>query len=1056
MHRLLLVVALLAPSLAHAAEAPDWENPAVVEINRLPVRSTFTPYADKAAANAGGASDRVVSLNGAWRFHWAPKPEERPVDFYQPAFDASGWDEIRVPGNWQMQGYGVPIYTNTKYPFRKAPPRVTLDPPKDFTQSELRNPVGSYLRTFSLPEGWDGKRVTILFAGVKSAFYVWLNGERIGYSQDSMCPAEFDLTEHLTDGENLLAVEVYRWSDGSYLEDQDMWRLSGIFRDVDLVAHSAVASLQDFYVTTDLDDDYRDAELKISARLERASDASDKAFTLTARVYAPGGDEPIAELASEPVEWDADGAAQVALSHQLTSPALWSAEKPALHRLVLTLRGADGAELESIPWRFGVREYEFRDKKFWVNGQSVKLKGVNRHEHHPRTGRHVDHATMRLDAELMKRANVNFVRTSHYPNDPYWYALCDELGLYVMDEANQESHGFGTGSRALGDNPDWEFAHVDRGVSMVERDKNHASVAVWSLGNEGGSGRCLVAMRRAMERVDSTRPYFYHADEATTDWRDIDYPTIDQVEEYFEEAKDRGPRGKGVLVREYAHMMGNSGGNLREHVDALYRHPNYVGMAIWDWVDQAIAKPRDGSPLAYGQDPARLTLDDSEYWAYGGEFGDKPNDLDFCINGVIGADRQPHPHYWEVRHAYQPVLLERIDGQPTVRLTNRFNFTDLSELRWKWSVTADGVEAAAGELASPNAAPGESIEVAVPGFDAPYNSKAEVRGVLSAELKEAPPWAPAGFAVAREQFLLQPKPYEPITPRQGSGLAVEESDGKIVASNARTLFIWDASSGALVSWKRNGAELLAQPLEPHFWKPTNRNQKGNGYAERLGAWRTAAADREPLGHSAYQAGLGVVIASFDFRLPVGDSSCRLVYSALPTGQIEVDLQYTPGAEAGETPSLPKFGVRLALRGASRTVAWQGRGPHENYIDRKDSAFVGNYESPLSEFVTHYAFPQDNGARTGVRWLELRGGAEPGLRVEGSQPLTIRAWPFDENDLENTQRDHELPQRDFVYLNIDERVHGVGGDNSWGKRTMDKYTVPSNEPRKLRFVLTPIE
>ncbi|WP_197531025.1 glycoside hydrolase family 2 TIM barrel-domain containing protein [Posidoniimonas corsicana] len=1039
---LLFLSCLIAPASIRGDDLPDWENPAVVQINREPVRATFTPYATAADATAGGESSRVVSLNGSWRFHWSPTPDQRPVEFYRPDFDASGWGEIVVPGNWQTQGHGVPIYTNITYPFRKAPPRVTLDPPRSYTQHELRNPVGSYRRAFTLPDAWQGQRVFVNFGGVKSAFYLWVNGRRIGYSQDSMSPAEFEITDAVQPGENLLAVEVYRWSDGSYLEDQDMWRLSGIFRDVDLIARPT-ARVEDFHLTAQPSDDHQNATVQVEIDLAFAEGASPEGLEASVEITDPSG----AAIGTAQAVAGTDPAAERfrTATLEVGNPQLWSAETPHLYRAVITLSGPDGV-LECIPWRFGIRSYAHDDGRFLVNGRSVKLKGVNRHEHHPRTGRYVDRATMVRDLELMKQANINMVRTSHYPNDPVWYELCDQYGMYVMDEANQESHAFGTGSRTLGDNPDWELAHVDRGVSMAERDKNHACVAIWSLGNEGGSGRNLAAMRRAMEEIDATRPYFYHADRAVTEWMDIDYPTIAQVEAYF--AK---PQRKGVLVREFSHMMGNSGGNLPEHVDALYRHDQYAGAAIWDWVDQGLIKPASGV-MRYIEDPATLSLLDGETWAYGGDFGDRPNDRDFCLNGVVGPDREPHPHYYEVQKAYQPVKMTLAPDTSKVQVTNRFDFTNLASLNWRWSLLADGEEVGGGALTPPDAGPGEVVSLEPPGFaDLPEDGR-EYAGAVYAELAEPTEWAPEGFVVAREQFVLRESQFN-VPPQPGGGeLAVEHSDDEIRATGPATSATWRPSTGELVAWRVDGREMLARPLQPYFWKPANRNQAGNKYAERLGLWKSAA-ESSKWGGRVVPGSSGEVAVEMDTELADGVGQCQIRYTLHPSGQLEVAMTYEP-LRADRAPPLPKFGVRLGLAGGVDEVAWYGRGPHENYADRRTAAFLGRHDLPFAAYHTEYIYPQDNGARTGVRWLELR--SEAGLRIDGRQPLTVRAWPYTEEDLESARHPADLPNRDFVDVNIDARLHGVGGDNSWGKRTMDQYTLPADEAYELRFVLTPLD
>ncbi len=1044
--RILLPLLPLLASTSPGA-APDWENPQVVEIDRLPVRATFIPHESSPRALGALPSRREKSLNGTWSFRWSPRPEQRPVGFEQPDFDLGGWDEIVVPGNWQTQGFGVPIYTNITYPFRKDPPNIMGDPPEEYTQFELRNPVGSYRREFEVPESWEGMRVHLGFAGVKSAFYVWVNGERVGYSQDSMSPAEFDITGQLVDGPNVLAVEVYRWSDGSYLEDQDMWRLSGIFRDVTLVARPAV-HVQDFHLTTDLDEDYEDATVAIEADVLNAGGEAVEGLQLEAVVFGPDG----AEIARETRDLDAAGGGDLGrhtLSIPLEDPALWSAEDPVLHGLLLVLRDAAGRELEAIPWRFGVREYEFRDKQFWVNGRSIKLKGVNRHEHHPRTGRHVDRATMRLDVELIKRANINYVRTSHYPNDPFFYHLADEYGLYVMDEANQEAHDFGTGSRVLGDDPEWQLAHVDRGVSMVERDKNHACVAIWSLGNEGGSGRNLAAMRRAMEQVDDTRPYFYHGDESVSDWVDIDYPTVAELEEFVSEERE-----KGANVREYAHMMGNSGGNMREYWEVIHAHPELVGAAIWDWVDQGLAKPKDGDRMRWAEDPAQLALEDDEYFAYGGEFGDRPNDGDFCLNGMVRPDRTPSPHYHEVRHVYQPVWMEADDiASGRIRVTNHHDFTELTALDAEWSLLEDGRVIAGGALESPELGPGESGALEVPYRDAVPEDAGELLLEVRWRLPRTTPWAPAGWVVARDQFVLAEDAGFELAKASTGAPGIEQDGDGFVVRGPDFSFTWDGE-GALKSWIHRGEEQLVQPLEPHFWKPKNRNQSGNDYDKRLGPWRTAAAERELVGVDRESTDAnGEALLRFRFKLPITDADYSLSYRVNGDGELAVEADYQPGDR--EAPSMPKFGLRLAVPARLDSIRWYGRGPWENYWDRKSAAFIGIHELPLEDYWTDYIHPQDNGNRCDVRWWEAADAGGHGIRIEGMQPLSVRAWPYSEEDLEAAKRAHDLPRRDFIQVNIDWKVHGVGGDNSWGKRTMDRYTLPSSEPYRFGFILKPL-
>lgn len=1032
--------ALTADTTASGKPAPDWENSEVVQRNRVDARATYTPYADGEEAVAG-VSTRTLSLNGDWKFHWSPTPEERPVGFYQMGFDVKQWDEIVVPGNWQTQGYGTPIYTNYLYPFVKDPPRVTTEPPAEHTQHRLRNPVGSYRRVFEFPPHWSGKRVFLHLGGVKSAFYAWVNGERVGYSQDSMSPAEFEVTSLVRPGSNTVALEVYRWSDGSYLEDQDMWRLSGVFRDVTLLARPA-AYVHDFAVRTACPEDYDEALVSVELDLRSSHESG---VSVVATVLKRDDREALASsgpiagvvLPGKPIEMTAE--------IRIPDPKIWSAERPNMYQLVVELFDRSGRLLEAIPARFGVREFEHRDGLFLVNGRSVKLKGVNRHEHHPRTGRHVDRKTMERDVVLMKQANINFVRTSHYPNDPYWYELCDEFGIYVMDEANQESHAFGTGNKRLGDDPAWRLAHVDRAVSMVERDKNHACVAIWSLGNEGAAGTNIRAMRQAIESLDSSRPVYYHADPLVTDWLDVDYPTTAQVEAYFESKPD-----KGLLVREYAHAMGNSVGNLTEHVDCLYRHDTYVGAAIWDWVDQALVRPAYGR-MALGEDPHRLALRDGETWAYGGHFGDHPNDGDFCLNGLIGADRKPHPHYYEVKKAYEPV---RITLSPSGHgeIANRHHFTNLSELQWSWSQSLDGVVAASGFIESPDIAPGQSGTITIPLEDHSTTSARLQTLEVRACLREPTRWAPAGWVVANEQLLLREEAPSLIAEIREGTPRVSESATNVVVSCGAKRWEWDRDTGRLVQWSQGGDSVLAGEMFCSFWKPANRNQAGNGYEERHRIWREASLPRRPTDFSVTQKpDSAVVLVRQD--LPIPETHVEVRYTAHTSGQLRVDADYKP-APTSSTPSLPRFGLEFEVAGPVERVSWLGRGPHENYPDRLRSALLGRYELPLTRFHTDYIHPQDNGARTRVRMLRLDSTQGLSFQIDSEQPVITRVWPYSASDIEAANHQSEITHRATATVYLDAGIHGVGGDNSWGKLTMDEYAVPADRALSLSVLLTP--
>jgi len=1034
----LFLVCLLACAIPatgqESAQVPDWENPAVIGLNKEKAHAPFVLASEK------GTDPRVVSLNGLWRFKWSPDPESRPTEFYKQDYSVAQWDLIQVPGNWQMQGFGLPIYTNMAYPFKSDPPRVTSKPSRSFYSYAHRNTVGSYCTAFDAPESWLHQHVFLNFAGVKSAFYVWVNGQKVGYSQGSMTPAEFDITPFIQPGENRLAVEVYRWSDGSYLEDQDMWRLSGIFRDVDLLIRPATF-IRDFAVTAEPDASLAQARVVVEVTVENRSRVATAGLTVEAVIS--GGLVRLA-LSKETGPIDASTHQSVSLETVLDRPLLWSAETPNLYDLQLILRNARQEIVDTVHWRFGVKKVAVEGELFTINGRAVKLKGVNRHEHHPRTGRHLDRQTMIRDIELLKQANINMVRTSHYPDDPLFYELCDIYGLYVMDETNQESHGFGIGNAVLGGDPLWEAAHVDRAVSVVQRDKNHACVILWSLGNEGGRGRNLRDMAEAVKGIDPTRPVYCDSDRSVSAIYDDGYLPPERLKQLGERISDRP-----VFMREYAHAMGNSGGNLQEYWDVIYADRSIVGGAIWDWVDQGIAKRIDGSPLHYDDHPASLLLKDNEYWAYGGDFGDRPNDGTFCINGLVGPDRAPHPHYYEVQKVYQPIIFELESSDPLrIKVTNHYEFLSLDHVDVRYAFTANGKAKDSGVLACESLRPGDSRTIEIPRPEWLESTSEDICLNLTTQLKAPVLWAQEGFRVAREQFTLKPPTVETLQAVQGR-LDVQETHEDIRVQGDRFQAAFSKGTGALVSWIRDNDELLRGPLEPYFWKPANDNQKRNNYNRRLGPWRTAAANRVVRQIEATQKD-GLVVVHCLMDLPNIGAEYTLDYTINGQGQIQVQAEYQP--QKASIPLMPKFGMRVQLQDRFDHIAWYGRGPVENYPDRKSGASVGLYESDLAHFVTDYVAPQDNANRCDVRWFSLADPNGALICVTGFQGLCFRAWPYTETDLEKAKHPFELPTRDLINLNIDLNIHGVGGNDSWGARILNKYTIDGNKPHRHGFIL----
>ena len=1005
---ILFLVPVLISMEALAQVTPDWENPAVLGINKLPYPATLMlPSKEKEC-------EEIVSLDGQWLFHWSRNPEERPVSFYEEGYDVSTWDHISVPGNWQTQGFGTPIYININYPFVRNRPSVTSEPPKDWTAYENRNPVGSYVTFVDVTDNMLRKNLILHFGGVHSAMYLWVNGQKVGYSQNSMSPAEFDVTRYMRAGRNKIAVEVYRWSDGSYLEDQDMWRLSGIFRPVQLWVRP-LTHISDYKVTAELNGDYSQAAIHAEIDVCNTGKKDDKNLRVVFMMEGREVEGGLKRLV-------AGDTTRVELDDIINNPRLWSAEKPNLYPFSVELRDSKGMVIEHFDYHLGVKKVEISGEVFKVNGQNVKLRGVNRHDHHPLTGRYVDDATYEKDIRLMKQANINFLRTSHYPDREYLYELCDRWGIYVMDEANQETHGYGYANHEMGEDASWEKAHVDRAVSLVQRDKNHPCVILWSLGNEGGVGPNIKAMYDKVVELEGTRnprPPFFDSDRRYSAIWDDSYLYPDELRKNAQEVTD-----KPFMMREYAHAMGNSCGNLQEYWDVIYADSSICGAAIWDWVDQGLLK--DG------------------YFAYGGDFGDKPNDSNFCINGLVGPDRKPHPHYYEVQYVYQP--LQFIQEGDCIRVINRDFFTDINEYEYYAEIVHNG-ELISGQIMQLNDG---KFEIPYPYY--PYNEPELILNVY-ARLRHATPWAEEGFAVAREQFVLKPFIFwEGLNGAPAK--AQKTADGIIVFSGKDTVII-DNNTGALVSWMVDGKQMLQAPLEPYFWKPENDNQRAAHFAERLASWKEAAEKRKVKGIHLERDEHAVKIIA-EMTLPVG-ADLTLTYSFDTNGWIMVDADYQPTAD--NIPLIPKFGMRMRLPSEYADIKYYGRGPWENYPDRKHSAFLGVYEMPLNEYQTDYIRPQDNGNRCDIRWFEMaskqtdnKSGQRPTLCIYGCQPLCIRAWDYGEEDLV-VAHPHELIRGRFVNLNIDMDIHGVGGTDTWGKRTLPQYTIDGNQPHHYSFILS---
>lgn len=1019
----LFFTVLLLLNFSRIQAQNDWENSTIFEINKEKAHATFVPLdLNNSEINfAKESSPSVQMLNGNWKFNWVPKPADRPIDFYKTDYDVSHWKEIPVPANWQLHGYGIPIYTNIVYPFEINPPFIQHD----------NNPVGSYRHNFSFPDNWDGKEIFIHFAGVKSAFYLWINGEKVGYSQGSMTPAEFNITKYLKSGENILAAEVYRWSDGSYLEDQDMWRFSGIYRDVFLVAKTK-QNIRDFKITTDLDDKFKNAELKIETSIINYSDEKVSGLRIKATIFEKGfeAEKPVAVLNTS-VDLN-QKEVSVLLSKKIKNPKLWSAEIPNLYTVVLELFDDKGIAIEKIGLHFGFKKAEIRGGEFFVNGKSILFKGVNRHEHDPDLGRALTRKSMIKDILLMKQNNINAVRCSHYPNQTIWYDLCDKYGLYVMDETNVESHGIGYGKNILpGSDPNWTAAVVTRSERMVIRDKNHACIVMWSLGNEAGHGDNFYKMAAKIKELDSTRPIQYRQMNAAADMDSETYPTPAWIINRAQEKPDRP-----FLMNEYAHAMGNSVGNFQEYWDAIEKYPALIGGFIWDWVDQGLR---------------HKTENGIEFFAYGGDFGDKPNDDNFCINGLVSPDRIPHPSLFEVKKVQQNISTKLVDAKSgKVEVYNKHNFLNTSEFSLSWEIMEEGKVIETGDLAAVNIEAGKKKELAIPFKTVLKNGKEYFLKVVFS-LKENKSWAEKGHVVAWDQFQLQKGNLDFALGKAGN-LSTTTEEGQIVVNGNGFEIKFSKKNGELSGINYGGKEMLKSPVVPNFWRVPLDNDMGHKFEITSGSWRTASQYRLVESVDVKEFGNDSIQIKVNAKLPVFSILHQTIYTVYNSGAVKVNCQMKI---ENEVPELPRFGVQFQIQKELENMSWYGRGPQETYQDRKSGAAFGIYSGKVEEQIYPYIYPQENGNKTDVRWVEFKNKSGKGLKITGLPKIDVSAWPYTLDDLEAATHNYMLPSKPFYSVQVDYKQRGVGGNNSWGHKPLEKYQLLEKN-FQYEFIISPVE
>lgn len=1037
----LMSVIVAASSLASAAPLPpEIENEQITGINKEPPHATLMPYKSVSQALAGKRRESSFArdLNGNWKFHWVANPADRPSDFYRPEYDVSGWKTIPVPSNWQMHGYDTPIYSNQRYTFKMDWPRVMGEPPQDWPAYRDRNPVGSYRREFEVPTAWDGRRIFLTFDGVDSACFVWVNGQKAGYSTDSRIPAELDITPYVKPGKgNVLAVEVYRYSSGSYLECQDMWRLSGIFRNVTLWSAPQV-HIRDFFLKSSLTADYRDGTLGVAAKVKNYGAVAAQASRVRIQLF-DGSGKPVPGITAEAAVPALAAGREATVEFELPrvkGVARWTAETPNLYTAVISL-GEDASEILSA--RVGFRKVEIDGAVFKINGVAVKLKGANRHENWPDTGHYVSEERMERDLELLKQVNANHVRTCHYPDDPRWYELCDEWGIYLVAEANIESHGYGYGKESLSHPKEWEKAHVERNVANVEHYKNHPSVVIWSLGNEAGPGDNFRAANRAVKALDPSRPTHYERFGIGAD-NPCDIDSVMYAGHDWLEGIGKSQRQKPFYLCEYAHAMNNSMGAIGEYNDIFDRYENLMGGAIWEWQDQAIWNRRD---------PAKPFL------AYGGDFGDKPNDSVFILKGVVFADRSHTPKFPEAKKAYQWVRFaaeDLVNGE--VRIKNLYAFKNLDAFAWNWSVSEDGRIIAKGDLPSVSVAPGQSAVVQVPYM----NTIKPVPGAeytlrLALCLKENDLWAKRGYEVATEQFVLPVSKPTAASASEYASVKLDETGTEVRITGKDFQIVFGKASGLLESWVAKGHAMIKQGGGPQLYAYRAPHLNDDLWA--AGGWNSRGLNKLVFKPSAIAAEKvradvvqvrvsGASSGSPGFALPHTTS-----YTIAGDGTVAVDVSVAP------TPQrfvLPRIGLRLFLGPDHDQVTYYGRGPLENYPDRKRGSDIGQWSATTRELFTPYVATMECGNHEDTRWVAVGGkGAALLARAQGGT-MSFSALPWSDEELASVTHPHLLPQSTATVLCLSARTLGVGSAGC-GPRPLPQHVI-YNEPLAFSCVLKP--
>ncbi|WP_407408315.1 beta-galactosidase subunit alpha [Peribacillus sp.] len=1029
-------------------ESKDWENLSILHVNRLQERAYFFSYASESSALTydRGKANGFKLLNGVWKFHYAENPALAPKQFLEESYDSSHWDDLQVPSNWQMHGYGRPHYTNVQYPFPVDPPHIPTE-----------NPTGSYRREFTIPSEWADQAIILRFEGVDSAFHVWVNGKEVGYSQGSRLPSEFDITSYVHGGENVVAVQVYQWSEASYIEDQDMWWLSGIFRDVYLLARPQ-ANVRDYFVKTTLDENYENGELEIEVFLLNQQNNMITNYQLEIKLLNHLYEE-VETKNIDNITMDVMNEQKISAAIPVYSPEKWNAESPYLYHLLLTLKDEKGNVIEVIPTKVGFRTVEINDGALLVNGVPVMFKGVNRHDHHPDLGRAVPLDSMIEDIQLMKRHNINAVRTSHYPNDPRFYDLCDIYGLYVIDEADLECHGFEeiNDFNQISDDSNWEEAYVDRMKRMVERDKNHASIVMWSLGNESGFGRNHVAMADWSRAKDPTRPIHYEGECRFIMDEDQNNPSRDPIAsdvhttmytpvEVMDELGKRNDLTKPHILCEYAHAMGNGPGGFKEYWDTFYKYRRLQGGFVWEWIDHGIRQVNDKG---------------EEYFAYGGDFGETPHDSNFVIDGLIRPDRTPSPALIEYKKVIEPVKAEIVDLEKgIIAITNRYDFISLDHLQLSWSIICDDQILDQGIQSIQAIQAGNSKNITIP-FTLPANIKAHTDYLLNVSLRTTVDtlWAKAGHELAWEQFNypVSAKVTEEIS-LLSYPMTVKESDSLISVSGDTFEFAFNKIFGVIDSWTVEGMKVLEEGPKMNFWRAPTDNDKlaiHKGVSSKE-VWQKYGLHwmQHRINDVSYvvssnkkKVAIHVAVRIAPPRLAWGITA-TYTYTILGSGDVFLNVKGDPQGDLPET--MPRIGLTMKLPKTLENVSWYGRGPGEAYVDSMMANKIGVWSSNVEGLYTPYVWPQENGNRHQVKWVSLTDANGFGLLAVGEPEIDFSAHYYTTENIENANHTHDLKKEDYITFNLDHKQHGLGS-SSCGPDVLEKYRLrPEAFEFEVRF------